>query len=98
MKNLKMKHVLEKLKIANFCAFFCGFFTKKIFIFLDLWVKVKKFKESEKKGPVLENNFVLFLSDAIFHKIPATGARILFSRRQGYGIYLEKKSCKIKKF
>ena len=40
-----MKHLLEKLKIAIFCAFF---FTQKIFIFLDLRVKVKKFKESEK--------------------------------------------------
>jgi len=30
--------------------FFAIFFTKKIFIFLDLWVTVKKFKESEKKA------------------------------------------------
>ena len=44
-----MKHLLEKLKIAIFCAFFCVFFYKKIFIFLDLRVKVKKFKESEKR-------------------------------------------------
>jgi len=30
--------------------FFAFFFTKKIFIFLDLRVKVKKFKESEKRA------------------------------------------------
>ena len=37
-------------KLRFFVHFFAFFFTKKIFIFLDLRVKVKKFKESEKKA------------------------------------------------
>ena len=45
-----MKHLLKKLKIAIFCAFFCSFFYKKKFFSLDLRVKVKKIKKSEKKA------------------------------------------------
>ena len=54
-----MKHLLEKLKIAVFCVFFCVFFTKKFFVFPDLRIKVNKFKESEKSAIFLTSPEVL---------------------------------------
>jgi len=53
VKNEKFENETPSRETENcgfLCIVFAFFFTKKFFIFLDLRVKVKKIKESEKRA------------------------------------------------